>query len=180
MDAGHPDDAATPDDEPAGQPSGTTTIGGFSGSDRAWVLVIFGGAGAIVGALVPVLAGWASSLPWMPFQGPLELLGSFDQSWLVWGRPLLGLVVGLLIGLVVVSRTPVLRVGPGEIEVVRGGDVERVIDRDDVAATYRRGSHLVIETAQGRSLFDAEVEGDKDRHRAVLVEAGYPWEGARG
>lgn len=163
----------------ANRPDKPTTIGGFSTADAAWTLIIMGGAGAAVGALVPLLAGWAATLPWMPFQGPLELLGSFDQSWLVWGRPLLGAVVGLVAALVVVHRSPVLRVSPQQIEVMRGGDVERVLDRASVAAVFSRGSHLVIETAEGRTLLDAELEGDKGRHREVLLAAGYPWEGPK-
>jgi hypothetical protein len=72
-----------------------TTVGGFDQSGMLWVLALFGMGGLAVGALLPVLARWASDLPWAPFQGPLELLGSFGEPWLVWGRPLLGLAAGL-------------------------------------------------------------------------------------
>ena len=43
------------------------------------MLALFGLGGAALGALLPFLAGWATDLPWVPFRGPLELLGSFDQ-----------------------------------------------------------------------------------------------------
>lgn len=181
MDDAHrpgPDDAGR-DDDPAHADDAAVAIGGIHGSDRTWTYAIFGGGGAAVGALVPLLAGWAARVPWMPFQGPLELIGSFDQSWLSWGRPLLGLLLGLALGAVVVHRATVLLVSRERITVTRGNEVVREIARDQVDAVYPEKGHLVVETAAGRRLYDDEVEGDRGRHREVLLAAGYPWEGPR-
>lgn len=154
-------------------------LGGFDRAGRAWVLVLFGIGGIALGALLPVLAGWAGQLPWMPFQGPLQLIGSFDQAWLVWGRPLLGLLVGLALGLWVLADTPILVVSSEQIEVRRRGNVERVIERDKVAAIYAKGRKTVIETDTGRTLFEGEIEGDRAVLREAITEHGYPWEGSR-
>lgn len=133
----------------------------------------------MLGALVPLLARWATELPWVPFQGPLELVGSFDQPWLVWARPALGLLLGLALAAWTIVSTPVLRIGPDEVEVQRRGQVERVIPRSKVDAVYRRGSTLVIETDTGRALFEDEVEHDPGALRAAFVDHGFPWEGSR-
>lgn len=133
----------------------------------------------MLGALLPLLARWASGLPWFPFQGPLELLSSFDNAWLVWGRPLLGLGAGLALAGWTLFDSPVLHISSGGIKVQRRGEVQRVIDRSKVDAIYRRGGTFVIETDGGRTLFEGDIEGDRDEIRDAFVSQGYPWEGAR-
>ena len=155
------------------------TVGGFDRDGRTWVIALFGLGGAGIGAVFPLLAGWAAELPWMPFQGPLRLLGSFDQQWLVWGRPVLGLLVGLALAAWVILDSPVLNVDPRRIEVRRRGEVQRVIDRSKVAAVYPKGAKITIETDAGRVLFEGDVEGERDRLREAFVQQGYPWEGPR-
>lgn len=44
--------------------------------------MLFGLGGAALGAALPSLATVAAQLPWVPFPGPFELLGSFDLLWL--------------------------------------------------------------------------------------------------
>ncbi|WP_420846562.1 YqeB family protein [Nocardioides jishulii] len=46
-------------------------------------------------------------------------------------------------------------------------------------AIYRRGGTFVIETDGGRTLFEGDIEGDRDEIRDAFVSQGYPWEGAR-
>lgn len=155
------------------------TVGGFDRNGRTWVIVLFALGGAGIGAVFPLLAGWAAELPWMPFQGPLRLLGSFDQQWLVWGRPVLGLLAGLAFAAWVILDSPVLEVDPRRIEVRRRGEVQRVIERDKVAAVYPKGSKITIETETGRVLFEGDIEGEREQVRQAFVAHGYPWEGPR-
>lgn len=155
------------------------TVGGFDHTGRLWVLALFALGGMALGALLPLLARWAGDLPWIPFQGPLELLGSFDQPWLAWGRPALGLAAGLGFAAWVIADSPVLDINPEQIQVRRRGQVERVIERAKVASVHPRGSKIVIETDSGRKLFEGDIEGDKSIVRSAFVDNGYPWEGPR-
>ena len=164
-------------DDPSVPPQ--QTVGGFDRPDRLWVLALFAIGGTVLGVLLPLLVRWAADLPWVPFQGPLELLGSFDQPWLVWGRPMLGLVAGIGFAIWVILDSPVLEIDREEIQVRRRGQVERVIERTKVDSVYRRGSKIVIETESGRKLFEGEIEGDKSQVRNVFVNNNYPWEGPR-
>ncbi len=163
--------------EEADEPTAWQTIGGFDAEGRLWVFGLFGLGGAALGAVIPYLARLATELPFVPFAGPLKLLASFDQAWLVWGRPVVGLAAGLAFAGWVVLGTPVLQLSPAEIRVQRRGQVERVIQRRKVDAVYRRGSKIVIETQHGRELFNDEIEGDKAVTRGAFVSQGYPWEG---
>ncbi len=152
-------------------------VGGFDPSGRRWVLLLLGLGGAALGAAVPLLAGLAASLAWMPFQGPLRLLGSFDMPWLTWLRPVLGLLLGLAAAAWVIHDSPVLHLTGQEIRVEQRGDTQRVIPREKVDAVFRRGSTLVIQNVAGRELFKGDVEGDKAEVREAFIALGYPWEG---
>jgi len=155
------------------------SVGGFDRAGTVWVLALLSLGGLALGALLPVLAGWAEDVPWMPFQGPLELLGSFDEPWLTWGRPAVGLLAGLGFALWTISDAPVLEIDPEQILVRRHGQVERVIERTKVAAVYPRRSDIVLETDSGRKLFEGDIEGGRSAIRSAFVDNGYPWEGAR-
>lgn len=155
------------------------TIGGFRPADRVWVILLFAGGGIALGLLLPLLLRWSADLPWMPFEGPLRLAGSFDDAWMISARPLLGAALGAGLGLWVVVDTPILHLGAEDITVRQHGEVVRVIPRDKVDAVHRRGGKVVIESAAGRVLFSGDVEGGKDAVARAFVEAGYPWEGPR-
>lgn len=157
----------------------STTVGGFDREGRLWVLVVLGAGGGALGALLPAVAGWLRDAPWVPFEGPLRLLSSFDASWLTWGRPAIGLAAGLGAAAWVVSASPVLEIDANEVQVRRHGRVERVLARATVASVHARGSRLVLETEHGRTLFADDVEGDRAAVRRAFVEHGYPWEGPR-
>ncbi len=160
-----------------GASDGDTRVGGFDAEGRWFVLGLLTVAGACLGLLLPLLARWAGELPWMPFQGPLRLLGTVDVDWLVWGRPVIGAALGAALAAWVVTGAAVLVVNEAQVRVVRRGDVERVIRRDQVDGVHRRGSKVVIENAQGRELFADDVEGPKAAVRDAFVRHGYPWEG---
>jgi len=153
------------------------TIGGFDGTARAWVLGLFGIGGTALGVFLPLLSGWAARLPWMPFQGPLSLLGAFNQPWLIWGRPAIGLIAGLLFAGWVIADSPILHVSHDLIRVQRRGKVERVIERTKIDGVYRRGSKIVLESGGGRKLFEGDIEGERTVTRDAFVSKGYPWEG---
>ncbi len=159
---------------------GTRRVGGFDRAGRSFVVALFGGGGLVVGLALPWLAGVVDDRGWVPFGGPLRFLASFDEPWLVWGRPLLGLALGLAFAAWAVTSSAVLLIGPTEIRVERRGEVDRVIPRETVDGVHRRGSKVVIETAAGRVLFSDDVEGDHAAVREAFVGAGYPWEGPPG
>ncbi|MBX9243709.1 hypothetical protein ICW40_02680 [Actinotalea ferrariae] len=161
-----------------GDGPGETRVGGFDAGGRGFVLALLTLGGGLLGLGLPYLARWAAELPWVPFQGPLRLLGSIEGSWLTWGWPLIGAVVGLAAAVWIVQGTAVLVVADDRVRVLRRGEVERVIRREQVDGVHRRGSKIVIENAQGRQLFADDVEGDAAAVRDAFVAHGYPWEGA--
>jgi hypothetical protein len=113
----------------------------------------------------------------VPFQGTVKLFGSFDEAWLVWGRPVIGLVVGLGLGAWIVLDSPILNISRTEVQVQRRGQVERTIPREKVEAVYWRKSKIVIDGPDGYTLFEEEIDGNKGIIHDAFLEAGFPWEG---
>ncbi|QFG67499.1 hypothetical protein [Ornithinimicrobium pratense] len=128
----------TDHDPDAGSPA--RTVGGFDQAGRTWVLALFGLGGAGLGAVLPLLVRWAAELPWVPFQGPLRLLGSFDQQWLVWGRPALGLLLGLAFAVWVIHDSPVLEIDRDRVKVRRRGEVSSTGTRGKDPGSKRFGA----------------------------------------
>ena len=147
---------------------------GFDRSSAAFVAVAGLVLGAVAAVLLPILAHWAQGRG-LPFPGPLRFLASFDSAWLVWGRPVIGGVVGLVAGVLVVHLSPVLYVNPYTI-LIEKGDNRRRITREQVGGVYRERGTVVIAAKEGRILFEGDVEGGRVAIRAAFVDHGYPWE----
>lgn len=152
-------------------------VGGFDTGGRAVVLAMFGGGGLVLGVALPWVTRVADRQEWIPLPGPLGALGQFDGSWLVWGRPVIGLALGLAFAGWVIVNTAVLRVSPDVVRVERRGEVQRVIRRETVDAVHRQGSTVTIEAVGGRTIFSDDIEGPREAVREAFVAAGYPWEG---
>lgn len=146
----------------------------MTNGDTVFLAVLGAALGTGAAALLPVVARWVEERG-VPFPGILQFLASFDSDWLVWGRPAIGLVVGLVAALVIAHNEPVLTVSDDSV-LVQKGDSRRRIKRADVAGVYRDGKKLVIETEQGRRLYEGDVEGGRDLVRAAFVDRDYPWE----
>lgn len=141
---------------------------------KVFVCAVGVAVGVLAGFLLPWLAGFAADHP-IPFGGVVEFFASFDNPIVVAGRPLIGAAIGAALAAVVLARSPELTITDEYIRIRIGDDVRRV-PRASVAGVYRQGGSLIIESAEGRKLYDGDVEGSRARVRDAFVEHGYPWE----
>ena len=167
-------------DDPSDRRDGAaseTSVGGFDRGGRAFILVLFVAGGLALGFLLPLLARWASDLPWVPLRGPLELISSFEAGWLVWGRPVLGAAAAPG-SPSPSSATPRSSTSRTTRFASRRQDRSSASSRETkVDGVHRVGSNTVIENSRGRVLFQGDVEGGTDALRAAFLRHGYPWEG---
>lgn len=147
---------------------------GFEPSDHAFVCGAGIVLGALAGLLLPIAVHWGVDQG-VPLPGWLEFLDTIRGGWLDWGRPLIGAAAGLLFAFAIIENSPVLIVAEDEILVEKGSDHRR-IPRTSVAGIHREGGNTIIETAQGRRLFEGDVEGGRDRVREVFLDHGWPYE----
>jgi hypothetical protein len=100
---------------------------------------------------------------------------SLDEGWQWLARVAVLAVAGLAIAVLAVVEDTTVSVGPQDVVIAHNG-ASRTIPRSEIAGVYHDGKKLIIETAQGRRLLDAPVDGAKKRGRAAFARFGYPWE----
>jgi hypothetical protein len=144
-------------------------------AERALVWVGFPLIGAAAGWLLKSLAEWATSLPWVPFQGPLELVASVPDPQATIGSLALGVAGGLVVAVLAEQDYVRVTVEDDQLTVTRGGSSRRV-PRASVEAVFLDGKQLVL---LGHETDEVVREGgdlpDAERLEAAFRAHGYPW-----
>jgi hypothetical protein len=161
--------------EPGAKPGGGATVVAPPPGERALVWVGFPLIGAAAGWLLKSLAEWATSLPWVPFQGPLELVASVPDPQATIGSIALGVAGGLVVAVLAEQDYVRVTVEDDQLTVTRGGSSRRV-PRASVAAVFLDGKQLVL---LGHATDELAREGgdlpDAERLDAAFRAHGYPW-----
>jgi hypothetical protein len=161
--------------EPGAKPGGGATVVAPPPAERALVWVGFPLIGAAAGWLLKSLAEWATSLPWVPFQGPLELVASVPDLQATIGSLALGVAGGLVVAVLAEQDYVRVTVEDDQLTVTRGGSSRRV-PRASVEAVFLDGKQLVL---LGHETDEVVREGgdlpDAERLEAAFRAHGYPW-----
>ena len=75
------------------------TLLNFSKADKVILWLGFPLLGLVLGWFLPSIAKWAVTLPWAPFQGPLNLIASYNGAWVGFITMVLGLFAGIMVTL---------------------------------------------------------------------------------
>ncbi|RLL68607.1 hypothetical protein D7M15_19175 [Streptomyces sp. Z26] len=168
---------AGPDADPG---KGTGTGGGTErgGVTRLaqphWIAYALTVLGAGLAWAVTLLADRLVEIPLIPFERPLELLGSVPQPWLTVGALCAGGVVGLLGGAVILHHELSLSVS-AERTVLTREDRSRDIPRERIGLVCRDGKQLVVFGHEGEELAREECDLDAGRLAAAFTSYGYRW-----
>jgi hypothetical protein len=161
--------------EPGAKPGGGATVVAPPPAERALVWVGFPLIGAAAGWLLKSLAEWATSLPWVPFKGPLELVASVPDPQATIGSLALGVAGGLVVAVLAEQDYVRVTVEDDQLTVTRGGSSRRV-PRASVEAVFLDGKQLVL---LGHETDEVVREGgdlpDAERLEAAFRAHGYPW-----
>ncbi|MEU6247537.1 hypothetical protein [Glycomyces sp. NPDC047010] len=153
--------------------------GGTVVSEAPWVapaaLIALPLVGAALGWGLVLIAEWITGLSWFPFQGLFELLTDLPRTVQLIGGTALGLVVGLVLALWVVSEMLKVTVGRDSLRFKRGDDVQEVA-RGDVASVFLDGKRLVVLGHRRREIAQVDFDLDRDALAAALRRHGYTWQ----
>ncbi|MFC3995624.1 hypothetical protein ACFOVU_06850 [Nocardiopsis sediminis] len=165
-----------PSDVPSSR--GATVVGPSAGL-RALVWggapLLGAGLGAGVGWLLTLVAGWALSLPWTPFEGPLELIASLPAERVPIGGAVIGVLGGLALAFFAEGDYVTVTVGDDQVAIARG-DRRHDVHAASVGAVFVDGRRLVL---LGRDTEELAAEtGDlpnAKRLAAAFLAHGHPW-----
>jgi hypothetical protein len=147
---------------------------GFSRSDQAFLLLVGVVGGLALGWALPHVADWLVGLSWAPFQGPAELVASWDGTWALLTYAGVGLVGGTALAAYAVWETPSYVVDDSQVTMTAQGK-STTTPRADVSAVFVEDKRLVLldrlTREIGRHPFEAKV-GEVER---AFREHGYPW-----
>ncbi|MGF9912361.1 DUF308 domain-containing protein [Paenibacillus ehimensis] len=147
---------------------------GFSGAVR--VLLFVGGSvlGLALGYFIPLIAKWALTLPWVPYEGPLKLITSVSGLWATVIASLLGLAAGLWFAQEVIKDTLYVVVSGETIRLEKDGAAQE-LTRETIGAVFLDGKQLVVLGNKGEELARETYEWASGRIAGALTEHGYPW-----
>ncbi|CAM3641511.1 MULTISPECIES: YqeB family protein [Paenibacillus] len=147
---------------------------GLSTVDKMLIWAIPPVLGGVLGWFLPVIAEWASSLPWVPFQGPLELVASLHGPWVALITALLGLLAGMWLSHAAIRESLHVRLSDRELQLSVNG-AEAVYTREDIFAAFLDGKELVLVGQQGQELYRQKIEGKARLFTEEFLRHGYPW-----
>ncbi|WP_329051502.1 hypothetical protein OG873_18820 [Streptomyces violaceus] len=144
-------------------------------AESTWAIMLFCVAcGAVAGALLPLLARGLLMLPWAPLEGPAELLTAVPEPALTLGTVAVGALGGLLLGFTAVHESLSVSVSDTHVTLtVR--DSARSFAREEIAALFRDGKHLVVLAPDSGELAREHCGLPWPRLIAALTAHGYPW-----
>jgi len=161
----------------AGMSTDTATVIGHSRSDK---LVLFGLlplAGAALGFFLPLIAEWATDRRWIPFQGPLELISTWDSWWAVVLCTAGGLVAGVLLAGLALEDTLKVTITNNDIEFRKNQKTMHVL-RNQVAVVFIDGREIVVQDPSSRELARErhdQLKSDAKQIPVAFRAHGYPW-----
>lgn len=133
--------------------------------------------GAALGWALPRVVPWLHDLPWLPFDGPLELVQRIPEPHVTIAATIVGAVGGVVLAAMVVADLVTITVTRSRLRVVRGDVVHDVL-RSAIGSVHLEGKRLVVLDRQGAEMVREATDLPADAIRAAFTANGYPWSGA--
>ncbi|MDG4826637.1 hypothetical protein O7635_32710 [Asanoa sp. WMMD1127] len=144
---------------------------------RALYWVLFPLLGAALGWVVQWGAGWVVGLPWAPFKFVFRFVDEAPDVQATLACVGVGLVLGLVVAVLAVADMLVVRVGPSEVTLTRGGNKAKArrMSRGEVTGVFFDRKELVVLGREARELAREKTDLSKKAVEAAFTAKGYPW-----
>ncbi len=150
------------------------TVVSLTPVERMLVLIVPPVLGIVLGYFLPSIADWASHLPWVPFQGPLQLIASLQAKWVIVVTTIVGLIAGLWLTAEAMSDSLVIEVSDEEVRL-RSKGIVQAFARSDVATAFIDGKQLVLLGKFGEELARETYESSHANVARAFGKHGFPW-----
>ncbi|APQ73937.1 YqeB family protein [Clostridium botulinum] len=150
------------------------TLLNFSKTDKVILLLGFPLIGLVLGWFLPSIAKWGISLPWIPFQGPLKLIASYNGAWVDIVTMILGLIAGITLTLFSFHESLETSVYYDKV-ILKIRDDEIILKKKDISFVFMDKKQLVLLGHDKKELFRCKQELNKSRVGAVFIKHHYLW-----
>ncbi|NFD29891.1 hypothetical protein EXN57_08375 [Clostridium botulinum] len=150
------------------------TLLNFSKTDKIILWLGFPLIGLVLGWFLPSIAKWGISLPWIPFQGPLKLIASYNGAWVDIVTMILGLIAGITLTLFSFHESLETSVYYDKV-ILKIRDDEIILKKKDISFVFMDKKQLVLLGHDKKELFRCKQELNKSRVGAVFIKHNYLW-----
>ena len=148
---------------------------GFSRFDRGLIVAGFPALGAGAGYVLPAVAGWLLTLPWVPFAGPARLAAALGHEWGLAALSGAGFLLGGALAMMALHESLKVTVTDTELVLTEGGRT-RTVARHAVDAVFVQDKRLVVLDRASRQLVCDKLENaDGTGVEEAFRAHGYPW-----
>ncbi|WP_409179031.1 hypothetical protein [Brevibacillus fortis] len=150
------------------------TVLNFSKTDKVILWLGFPLSGLVLGWFLPSIAKWGSSLPWIPFEGPLKLIASYNGAWVGFVTMILGLIAGIALTLFSFHESLETSVFDDKV-TCKLRDDEILFKKKDISLVFMDKKQLVLVGNDEKELFRCKQELNKSRVSAAFIKHNYTW-----
>jgi len=150
------------------------TLLNFSKTDKVILWFGFPLVGLVLGWFLPSIAKWASTLPWVPFQGPLNLIASYNGAWVSFITMVLGLVVGIMVTLFSFHESLEMTIYDEEV-MLKLRDDETILKKEDISLVFIDGKQIVLLGNDEKELFRYKQELKRNTVGTAFLKHNYLW-----
>lgn len=150
------------------------TLLNFSKTDKVILWLGFPLLGLVLGWFLPSIAKWTSTLPWVPFQGPLNLIASYNGAWVGFITMVLGLLVGIMVTLFSFHESLEMTIYDEKVKLKLRDD-ETILKKEDISIVFIDGKQLVLLGNDEKELFRYKQELNRNTVGAAFLKHNYLW-----
>ncbi|MDO3661372.1 DUF308 domain-containing protein [Bacillus sp. C28GYM-DRY-1] len=150
------------------------TLIGVTKTAAYFLYAALGIIGLTIVYFIPQIAKWALSLPWIPFEGPLRLITSFQGSSAAFITALLVMCAGIWFAHSVIAMLLSVKITDDTVELIKGKKVQ-TIRSDDIALVFIDHKRLVLLGTAGYELVREEIDEKPVKVEKVFRKHNYKW-----
>lgn len=150
------------------------TLLNFSKADKVILWVGFPIAGLVLGWFLPRIAKWGSSLPWVPFQGPLKLIASYNGVWVGFITMILGLIAGIALTFLTFHESLEVSIYDDKV-ILKLRNEETILNKKDILLVFLDKKQLVLLGNDEKEIFRYKQELNEKTVRTAFLQHNYSW-----
>ncbi|MEC0239959.1 hypothetical protein P4H66_08885 [Paenibacillus dokdonensis] len=152
--------------------NGNHTLLNFSKADKVILWLGFPLIGLALGWFLPSIANWSSSLPWLPFQGPLKLIASYNGAWVGFVTMILGWIAGIALTFLSFHESLEMSIYDDKV-ILQLRDDEIILKKKDISLVFMDKKQLVLLGSDEKELFRCKQELSKSTVGNTFLKHNY-------